>query len=49
MNLMKPVDNLQRSFNETHVEVFHFGVDLEELKKSNIADIFARACNRSTD
>ena len=29
----------------THVEVFHFGVDLEELKKSNIADIFARACN----
>lgn len=39
------VDNLQRSFNETHVDVFHFGVDLEELKKSNIADIFTRACN----
>lgn len=39
------VDNLQRSFNETHVDVFHFGVDLEILKKSNIADIFTRACN----
>lgn len=39
------VDNLQRSFNETHIDVFHFEVDLEILKKSNIADIFARACN----
>ena len=27
------------------VDVFHFGVDLEILKKSNIADIFTRACN----
>ena len=39
------VDNLERSFNETHVDVFHFGVDLSILKKSNIADIFARACS----
>ena len=44
-NFNEAVDNLQRSFNETHVDVFHFGVDLEILKKSNIADIFTRACN----
>ena len=39
------IDVMERSFNETNAEVFKFNVDLSLLKKSNIADIFARACN----
>lgn len=39
------VDVMERSFNETNAEVFKFNVDLSLLKESNIADIFARACN----
>lgn len=39
------VDVMERSFNETNAEVFKFYVDLSLLKESNIADIFARACN----
>ena len=38
-------DVMERSFNETNAEVFKFNVDLSLLKNSNIADIFARACN----
>ena len=36
------VDIMQNAFNENHAEVFDFKVDLEVLKKSNIADIFTR-------
>ena len=39
------VDNMEQAFNETLADVFNFKVDLSLLKKSNIADIFNRACN----
>ena len=42
------VDVAEKSFNETHTEVFGFKIDMSLLKKSNIADIFKRACNGQT-
>ena len=36
------VDIMQKAFNENHAEVFGFKVDLDLLKRSNIADIFTR-------
>lgn len=36
------VDIMEKYFNENHAVVFEFKVDLDLLKRSNIADIFTR-------